>query len=76
MPRYKLSPEERAAEKERKENLRNLMQGLDVKNFEDAIQDNTKALYIETLGNPNSEVADIEAIAKIAHAMTRIGFLS
>ena len=41
---------------------------LDVKNFEDAIQDNTKALYIETLGNPNSEVADIEAIAKIAHA--------
>ena len=41
---------------------------LDVKNFEDAIQDNTKALYTETLGNPNSEVADIEAIAKIAHA--------
>ena len=41
---------------------------LDVKNFEDAIQENTKALYIETLGNPNSEVADIEAIAKIAHA--------
>lgn len=41
---------------------------LDVKNFEDAIQDNTKTLYIETLGNPNSEVADIEAIAKIAHA--------
>ena len=41
---------------------------LDVKNFEDAIQNNTKALYIETLGNPNSEVADIEAIAKIAHA--------
>ena len=41
---------------------------LDVKNFEDAIQDNTKALYIETLGNPNSEVADIEVIAKIAHA--------
>lgn len=29
MPKYKLSPEERAAEKERKENLRNLMQGLD-----------------------------------------------
>jgi O-acetylhomoserine aminocarboxypropyltransferase/cysteine synthase len=36
--------------------------------FEDAIQDNTKALYIEVLGNPNSEVTDIEAIAKIAHA--------
>jgi len=31
MPRYKLSPEERAAEKERKENLRNIMKGLDVK---------------------------------------------
>lgn len=41
---------------------------LDVQNFERAIQDNTKALYIETLGNPNSEVVDIEAIAKIAHA--------
>lgn len=35
MPRYKLSPEERAAEQERKENLRNIMKGLDVKNFED-----------------------------------------
>lgn len=35
--------------------------------FEEAIQDNTKALYIEALGNPNSEVADVEAIAKIAH---------
>ena len=41
---------------------------LDPKNFEAAIQDNTKALYIETLGNPNSEVVDIEAVAKIAHA--------
>lgn len=39
----------------------------DPKNFEDAIQDNTKALFIETLGNPNSEVTDIEAIAKTAH---------
>lgn len=39
----------------------------DVQNFEDAIQENTKALYIETLGNPNSNVADIEAIAEIAH---------
>ncbi len=36
--------------------------------FEKAIQENTKALYIEALGNPNSEVSDIEAIAKIAHA--------
>lgn len=41
---------------------------LDVSNFERAIQDNTKALYIETLGNPNSEVSDIEAVARIAHA--------
>ena len=32
-----------------------------------AIQDNTKAIFIETLGNPNSEVVDIEKIAKIAH---------
>lgn len=36
--------------------------------FEKAIKDNTKALYIEALGNPNSEVSDVEAIAKIAHA--------
>lgn len=35
--------------------------------FEKAIQENTKALYIETLGNPNSDVIDIEAVAKIAH---------
>ena len=35
---------------------------------EAAIQDNTKALYIETLGNPNSDVVDIEALANIAHA--------
>jgi O-acetylhomoserine (thiol)-lyase len=35
---------------------------------EAAIQDNTKAVFIETLGNPNSDVVDIEAIAKIAHA--------
>ena len=41
---------------------------LDLSAFENAIQDNTKAVYIETLGNPNSEVADIEGIAKIAHA--------
>ena len=32
-----------------------------------AIQDNTRAIYIETLGNPNSDVVDIEALAKIAH---------
>jgi O-acetylhomoserine (thiol)-lyase len=35
---------------------------------EAAVQDNTKAIFIETLGNPNSDVVDIEAIAKIAHA--------
>ena len=40
----------------------------DPNNFEKAIDENTKALYIETLGNPNSDVSDIEAIAAIAHA--------
>lgn len=40
----------------------------DVNSFENAIQENTKALYLETLGNPHSDVADIEAVAKIAHA--------
>lgn len=39
----------------------------DISNFGNAIQDNTKLLYIETLGNPNSNVADIEEIAKVAH---------
>lgn len=39
----------------------------DISNFENAIQDNTKLLYIETLGNPNSNVADIEELAKVAH---------
>lgn len=37
------------------------------KNFEQAIQPNTKLLYAETLGNPNSDIADIDAIAAIAH---------
>ena len=32
-----------------------------------AIKENTKAIFIETLGNPNSDVVDIEAVAKIAH---------
>ena len=36
--------------------------------FEAAIQPNTKALYVETLGNPNSNIADIEKLANIAHA--------
>ena len=40
----------------------------DLDEVEAAIKENTKAVYIETLGNPNSDVVDIEAIAKIAHA--------
>lgn len=40
---------------------------LDLSAYEKAIQENTKALYIETLGNPNSEVVDIDGIAAIAH---------
>ena len=40
----------------------------DLDAIDKAIQDNTKAVFIETLGNPNSDVVDIEAIAKIAHA--------
>ncbi len=36
-------------------------------NFEKAIKPNTKLLYAETLGNPNSDVLDIEAVAAIAH---------
>ncbi|MDR1805917.1 MAG: O-acetylhomoserine aminocarboxypropyltransferase/cysteine synthase [Clostridium sp.] len=36
--------------------------------FEAAIKPNTKALFVESLGNPNSDVADIEAIAAVAHA--------
>ena len=38
-----------------------------IKEVEDAIKDNTKAIYIETLGNPNSDIADIEALADVAH---------
>ncbi len=36
--------------------------------FEKAIDENTRALYIETLGNPNSNLIDIEALAKLAHS--------
>ena len=50
MPRYKLSPEERAAEQERKENLRNIMKGLDVKNFDD-LKDVFKMMVGEMLEN-------------------------
>lgn len=39
----------------------------DPENFEKAIQPNTKLLYAETLGNPNSDVIDIEAISAVAH---------
>ena len=39
----------------------------DLSNFEKAIQDNTKAVFIETLGNPNSNIIDIEAVSEIAH---------
>ncbi len=39
----------------------------DLAEVENAIQDNTKAVYIETLGNPNSDIPDIDAIAAIAH---------
>ena len=39
----------------------------DPENFEKAIQPNTKLLYAETLGNPNSDVIDLRAIADIAH---------
>ena len=39
----------------------------DYESVEAAIRDNTKALYIETMGNPNSDVVDIEKLAEIAH---------
>ena len=40
----------------------------DVNNFSKAIRENTKALYVESLGNPNCDIADMEALAEIAHA--------
>lgn len=39
----------------------------DLEELENAIQPNTKAVYLETLGNPNSDIPDIDAIAAIAH---------
>ncbi|MCR5237484.1 MAG: O-acetylhomoserine aminocarboxypropyltransferase/cysteine synthase [Lachnospiraceae bacterium] len=39
----------------------------DLKEVEGAIRDNTRAIYLETLGNPNSDIPDIDAIAEIAH---------
>ncbi len=40
----------------------------DLKELEGAIRSNTKAVYLETLGNPNADIPDIDAIAGIAHA--------
>ena len=39
----------------------------DLAEVEEAIQDNTRAVFLETLGNPNSDIPDIDAIAEIAH---------
>lgn len=39
----------------------------DPQNFENAIRENTKLIYAETLGNPHSDIIDIEAIAAVAH---------
>ena len=39
----------------------------DLSEVEAAIQDNTRAIYIETLGNPNSDIPDIDALATLAH---------
>lgn len=50
MPKYKLSPEERAAEKERKDHLRAIMQGLDIKSFDD-LKDVFKLMVGEMLEN-------------------------
>ena len=44
---------------------------VDIHNLEEvkaAIKDNTRAIYLETLGNPNSDIPDIDAVAEIAHA--------
>lgn len=39
----------------------------DLQEVEQAIQDNTRAIYIETLGNPNSDIPDLDALAELAH---------
>jgi len=41
--------------------------GSNIENFKKALRPNTKAIFFETLGNPNSTVIDIEAVAKVAH---------
>lgn len=43
------------------------VQGGKVEDYKAAIQENTKAIFIESLGNPNSDVLDIEALANLAH---------
>ncbi|MPM00565.1 L-methionine gamma-lyase [bioreactor metagenome] len=42
--------------------------GSEAQNFADAIRPNTKALFLESLGNPNSDIIDLEAVSAIAHA--------
>ncbi len=39
----------------------------DLKEVEEAIQEDTRAIFLETLGNPNSDIPDIDAVAQIAH---------
>ncbi len=41
--------------------------GSELQNFADAIRPNTKAIFIETLGNPNSTIVDVDAVAALAH---------
>lgn len=42
--------------------------GSDPENFRAAIRDNTKAVYLESLGNPNSDIIDLDRVSEIAHA--------
>ena len=62
MPRYKLSPEERAAEQERKENLRNIMKGLDVKNFDDLKTGILKRPLKQALAKRKSKCRETETV--------------
>lgn len=41
--------------------------GRDPENFKKAIRDNTKAIYLESLGNPNSDIIDLDKVSEIAH---------
>lgn len=41
--------------------------GIDPRNFEKAIRPNTKAIFLESLGNPNSDIIDLERVSEIAH---------